>query len=94
MSRRGRSLAALTLYLYNTGRSLCYINKVLVLKADLEESKICLFRPGAHLHLPVMDSQSNCVFAQLTGQQVLHMLHDLHQSIQNVDTFTSRTCKP
>lgn len=86
VSRRSRSLAALTLCLYNTGRSLCYINKRLVLKADLEESEMRLFRPETHLHLPVMDSQSNCVFAQLTGRQVLHMLRDLHQSIQNVDT--------
>lgn len=86
VSRGGRSLAALTLCLYSTGRSLCCINNLLVLKADLEESEIRLFRPETHLHLPVMDSQSNCVFAQLTGWQGLHMLHDLHQSIQNVDT--------
>lgn len=75
VSRRCRSLAAL-----------CYINKAVVLKADLEEFEMHLFRQGTHLLVPVMDSQSNCVFAQLTGRQVLHMLHDLHQSTQNVDT--------
>lgn len=56
VSRRGRSLAAL-----------CYINNVLVLKADLEAFEMCLFRPGTHLGLPVMDSQGYCVFAQFTG---------------------------
>lgn len=56
MSRRGKSLA-----------TLCYINNVLVLKADLEAFEIHLFRPGNHLGLPVMDSQNDCVFAQLTG---------------------------
>lgn len=70
MSRGCRSLA-----------SPCYINNVLVLKVDLEEFEMRLFRQGTHLRPPVMDSQSNCVFAQLTGLQVSHMLCDLHQSI-------------
>lgn len=45
-----------------------------------------LFKQATHLLLPIMDSQTNCVFAQLTGQRVLHVLHDLHESICNVDT--------
>lgn len=33
-----------------------------------------------------MGLQTSCVFAQLTGQWVLRMLHDLHRSMRNADT--------
>lgn len=44
-----------------------------------------LFKRATHLLLPVMDSQPSCVFAQLTGQWVLRMVHDVHKSIGNAD---------